>query len=265
MSKLKDITGLRYGRLVVIKRLENYVQENGRTRTRWLCKCDCGNDYVADGDHLKQGDIYSCGCAKNEKAAERMHARKGTHKDTAKSKDLTGQIFGKLTVIGLGKRVDNEKENHKTWLCKCECGKEINVRQCHLVTGAQESCGCQNSKLEAFVYKYLTINNIEFEKEYKLNDLLTEKNKQMRFDFAIKRNGNLICLIECQGEGHNPKSTRDFGRQQREITDLEKKKYCEKHNIELREIWYFENKEQKLLDILQEFRMMSIPCQDSKE
>ena len=37
-NKVKDLTGQRFGRLIVIKRVNDK-----RQGTFWLCKCDCGN------------------------------------------------------------------------------------------------------------------------------------------------------------------------------------------------------------------------------
>lgn len=55
--------------------------------------------------------------------------------------DLTGQQFGYLKVI---KRLENDtKTNKSRWLCKCVCGKEINVSGDNLRSGGQKSCGCQ--------------------------------------------------------------------------------------------------------------------------
>ena len=266
MSKAKDLTGQRFGRLVVRERGPDYVQENGRKRIRWICECDCGNIYVADGDHLKQGDIYSCGCAKNEKAAERMRARKGTHPGSKRSKDLTGQKFGKLLVIGPGGFTNSEKENHKMWKVKCDCGQELCVRQCHLVTGNQTTCGCEKSKGENLVYNLLKESKEEFSREYNFPDLLSEKGNRLRFDFAIFENGILKGLIEYQGEQHDSNFTKgEFGKQQRETTDKQKRIYCAEKKLPLFEIWYFENIKEKLTQILHTIHNMSIPCQDSKE
>ena len=58
--KLIDLTGNRYGSLVVIKRdTEHRVNSK---RTFWLCRCDCGNNTVVDGQKLKRGTTKSCGC-----------------------------------------------------------------------------------------------------------------------------------------------------------------------------------------------------------
>ena len=52
--------------------------------------------------------------------------------------DLTGQRFGRLTVI---ERAEN-KQNCTTWRCKCECGSIRIVRSCSLRSGRTKSCGC---------------------------------------------------------------------------------------------------------------------------
>ncbi len=53
-------------------------------------------------------------------------------------KDLTGERFGKLTVIGPA-----EKKGSKTyWRCQCDCGKEVVVEHYHLTEGRTRSCGC---------------------------------------------------------------------------------------------------------------------------
>ena len=62
-----DLTGERFGRLVVIERAENR-----RGKTRWLCKCDCGKIKVIEGDTLKRGTTKSCGCLLSESTRNRM-------------------------------------------------------------------------------------------------------------------------------------------------------------------------------------------------
>ena len=60
MSELKNLIGQTFGELTVIKRVEN----NKDGRTRWLCKCSCGNEKIATGKLLLKGEIKSCGCIK---------------------------------------------------------------------------------------------------------------------------------------------------------------------------------------------------------
>lgn len=59
-----DITGKRFGRLEVIRRLEHVP---GKTR-KWLCLCDCGRDSLQTQNTLKNG-VQSCGCLQKEVAA----------------------------------------------------------------------------------------------------------------------------------------------------------------------------------------------------
>jgi hypothetical protein len=58
MPKLIDITGLRFGRLVVIRRSDN----NAEGKPCWLCHCDCGQLFTLSGANLKSGNTVSCGC-----------------------------------------------------------------------------------------------------------------------------------------------------------------------------------------------------------
>ena len=66
MRKLVDLTGIRFGRLTVIKRVEDYVQQNGHRTVMWLCECDCGNEIIAQGTSLKSRHTQSCGCLVKE-------------------------------------------------------------------------------------------------------------------------------------------------------------------------------------------------------
>lgn len=61
IGKFKDLTGQRFGRLIVIKRAENQNK-----KIRWLCKCDCGNEYITKSYNLIKGLCRSCGCLKKE-------------------------------------------------------------------------------------------------------------------------------------------------------------------------------------------------------
>ena len=65
-------------------------------------------------------------------------------------KDLTGQIFGRLTVV---KRVENSKSGHTRWLCLCECGNEVIVYSTNLIRGITKSCGCYNREVVSNMFK----------------------------------------------------------------------------------------------------------------
>ncbi len=66
--------------------------------------------------------------------------------------DLTGQKFGRLTVI---KRAENAKCSNIQWFCQCECGKQTIVQGGTLRSGRTKSCGCLRIK-----HKYAIIDKI---------------------------------------------------------------------------------------------------------
>ena len=59
MPPLKDRTGLRYGRLIV---LERSFPNNQFNQVMWKCQCDCGNITITSGNNLQNGSTKSCGC-----------------------------------------------------------------------------------------------------------------------------------------------------------------------------------------------------------
>lgn len=94
MPKPEDLTGKRFGKLVVIKRVENIWQGN-RSVVAWLCKCDCGNEKVVSGGSLRSGNAKSCGCLSFEKIYKH------------------GGSYDKLYSVwnGIKQRCNNEKSN----------------------------------------------------------------------------------------------------------------------------------------------------------
>jgi hypothetical protein len=70
MGKVIDITGLRFGRLVVLSRKGG--APNGM---RWTCLCDCGAEHTVLGSALVRGTTKSCGCFNRD--AARSRARHG--------------------------------------------------------------------------------------------------------------------------------------------------------------------------------------------
>ena len=54
------------------------------------------------------------------------------------NRDLTGQRFGRLTVIKKGKPYCSSAK----WVCKCDCGSVKEIRQSNLIDGLSKSCGC---------------------------------------------------------------------------------------------------------------------------
>jgi len=71
----EDHSGERYGRLTVLKR----IRVEGRQQYDWLCRCDCGNETVAQTGGLLRGSTRSCGClAKDVGALRKTHGLTGS-------------------------------------------------------------------------------------------------------------------------------------------------------------------------------------------
>jgi hypothetical protein len=60
----------------------------------------------------------------------------------AKVEDITGQKFGRLTVVGSAGYVPNGPRRTQAWDCACECGSSTVVRGSDLRGGHTRSCGC---------------------------------------------------------------------------------------------------------------------------
>ena len=74
MTKLIDLTGQRFGCLVVKGREGSYRPkrpDDGHSEPTWRCRCDCGNESFVLGCNLKAGRTKSCGCFQKQKLKER--------------------------------------------------------------------------------------------------------------------------------------------------------------------------------------------------
>jgi hypothetical protein len=73
-----NLTGQKFGRLTVIKRVENRIKKCGQKQVMYLCKCDCGNEKVISYDNLKR-QTRSCGCLHREQISK-LNKKHGLHK-----------------------------------------------------------------------------------------------------------------------------------------------------------------------------------------
>lgn len=114
----KDLTGKRFGKLIVIG-----LHGRKNRQLVWSTDCDCGTkNYLILASGLYNG-TKSCGCISKE------------------VEDLIGKKFNKLYVI---KRIENKPTT--TFECQCDCGTIKLIRASHLKSGAVKSCGCLSSE-----------------------------------------------------------------------------------------------------------------------
>ena len=62
--------------------------------------------------------------------------------------DLTGKLFGKLTIIGPSKKINKTVY----WYCKCECGNNTWKIASNLKSGKYKSCGCEQGNKKHGLY-----------------------------------------------------------------------------------------------------------------
>jgi len=76
MPRFIDLTGQRFGRLVVLK----LIGKNKWGSYQWLCRCDCGKEKIVRIDSLKSGRTKSCGCLNRERLTKHGHYGDRTYK-----------------------------------------------------------------------------------------------------------------------------------------------------------------------------------------
>lgn len=72
--KRLNLVGNKYGRLTVIA-----LDHTDKTCTFWRCLCECGNEHVVRGYHLKSGRVRSCGCLSRD-ARLKLGAKSGAER-----------------------------------------------------------------------------------------------------------------------------------------------------------------------------------------
>lgn len=80
----KDLTGLRFGRLVVKEKLN----KRHNTHVVWKCLCDCNNEIEVPSINLNVGDTKSCGCI----GKDRMHIL-GSSKKLPNKQGLINRLY----------------------------------------------------------------------------------------------------------------------------------------------------------------------------
>lgn len=85
-GKTSDLIGQKFGRLMVIEKYPSSLKD--RYRTRWLCRCDCGNTKIARVDTLLNGDCKSCGCLIKETSSNSVKKIAGWNKLPGNQSDI---------------------------------------------------------------------------------------------------------------------------------------------------------------------------------
>jgi hypothetical protein len=89
MSKFIDLTGQRFGRLIVLEKFG----KNKYGKVTYRCQCDCGNTCITMGEKLKR-NTKSCGCLQRDNAKFAQY--KNDRKEVYTKKIYTAYIKGAI-------------------------------------------------------------------------------------------------------------------------------------------------------------------------
>lgn len=223
--KLK-LTGKKIGRLKCVRAC--CLNDHGNWL--WECLCKCGKTIEVPGHALVSGNTKSCGCIKRS--------------------DIVGRRFSKLVVIkDTGKTINTGS----AFLCRCDCGNEVEVPSGDLKRRHTQSCGCiRKSYGEELIEQYLMRMNADFRREKRFSDC--RNLLPLPFDFSVNVNG-MLKLIEYHGKHHyepigygsDDNGVENF--MQRQRNDAIKERWCKNTGTPLLVIPYWEQDQiEELLD-----------------
>ncbi len=133
-----DMTGQRFGRLVVLAR----AGVGSKGAASWACLCDCGNEAKVLGGNLRSGSSTQCvACGRKAQAETQALRRKPPKERKIRAAhiapSLVGQRFGQLVVES---RAGVSTNKLALWCCRCDCGEARTASGCDLRAGRVSRC-----------------------------------------------------------------------------------------------------------------------------
>lgn len=201
-KRIIDIIGMKYGKLTV----ESYSHSHNN-KTYWNCICECGNHTIVRGDQLKSGNTKSCGCLVHDPRGK-AHNRK----------DLTGMIFGDLTVLGYA----GTKLRKAMWLCVCKCGRTSIVFSNNLLSGNTKNCPIcgynkTSVKMKGELNPHWDPNLTDEQRKDRIDRIerVMDSPEYRKWRWTVFRRDNYTCQIcgkKVSGhiEAHHIKSWKDY-------------------------------------------------------
>lgn len=206
-NRFQDLSGTKFGHLVVIKKISGGRRTTGgirkRSRTKYLCHCACGRELEVWAANLSSGHSTSCGCQTKYKRGY---------------VDLTGRVFGSLEVIRQSEAMS--KYRGVLWICKCSCGKEVEITSNGLTSGNNKTCGDRRVHYRSPRVGELPINHINYIRNNAIKrNLPFNLEPQYLWDLFLKQNrkcalsGEPLVFTQAHyAEGKHPETTASLDR-----------------------------------------------------
>ncbi len=150
MPPFIDFTGEKINNWNMLK----HIGFNKHGESLWLAECDCNNKTTEIRRLSSFKRFGKCKeCVKNEKLEK-------------KKKEVIGNKYNKLTIVGYYGYKDNVVSTTPYWIAKCDCGndKEVLATLYEFKSGRVKSCGCSKMKTPDFTmigqkFGRLTVKN----------------------------------------------------------------------------------------------------------
>ena len=184
----EDLTGKKFGLWTVL--YKDTKKYNTRD-IRWICECECGTIKSVLGKYLRNGKSISCGCSKKV--------------------DLTGQRFGKLTVLETLYNYDEYKR--ATYKCVCDCGNIVYIKSAEIYK--RKTCGCNyvDARKDYVGQKFGKLLVLEMLYNYKDNQTYCKCKCDCENEAIIRTSGLITGNTTSCGCIHSPDLIgRKFGR-----------------------------------------------------
>lgn len=124
MPRTLDLTGQRFGRLVVLAEgmRKPHGKNSNKSKRTWICVCQCGGFTQTTGESLRCGDTKSCGCART---TEHLHPIYESRRVTTSHKKKVRSAIAKRYREKHPNRV---REQRKKWWSGIDAGRKKNYR-----------------------------------------------------------------------------------------------------------------------------------------
>ena len=181
MGKLKNIIGNKYGRLTVIKMLD---EKGNRGQLKYLCKCDCGKSHIVTGESLRSGKSKSCGCLKKD-FIEKNKFKRNMDRENAMLKIQYSHIkrrnASKVFVDIISFNDFCKLSMMKCYYCDAEYSRVIEDRYCEMK---------EKGKISDTILKINGLDRVDSSKGYTIDNVVpccttcnTAKNKMTQKEF----------------------------------------------------------------------------------